>query len=301
MLIKIISFLRGCITLSLLILNMLVSAIVILIFAGISKLLPGQLYFYAMSFSLKLPVYWMLMNKAILQISTYGKWKVSGNGTFNKKGWYVLIANHESWLDIPVLGSVFSRKIPLIKFFMKKELLWQLPIAGLDCYLLGYPILARHSRAEIRKNPELKNKDIEATKKACQEFKKFPTTFMNFVEGTRFTEAKQQRQNSPYKHLLKPKAAGTAIVLTEMSDKLTGVINATIHYDAEDKGLWKFLCGNVNTIYVHYEVIPVTESLIGNYYKDREYRKNFQQWLNDLWEKKDALIDSLKSKKQHHE
>lgn len=288
------AFLRGCLATLLIALNLVVSAIIILIFAVIAKILPGKAGHCAMNIPLRLAVCWMLINKFILKLSTFGKWDVQGSGDLNNKGWYILIANHESWIDIPVLGSIFSGKVPLLKFFMKKELLWQLPIAGIDCYLLGYPILARHTRAEIRKNPALKGKDIEATKKACHKFKEFPTTFMNFVEGTRSTAEKRERQNSPYRHLLKPKAAGVAIVLTEMADKLDGIINITIHYDAKDNSLWRFLSGKINKIHICYEVIPITPDLIGNYYEDRVYRKNFQQWLNTIWETKDAMIDSFK-------
>lgn len=294
MLCNALAFLRGCIATLLITLNLLLSAICIMITALIAKALPGKAGYYAMKVPLELANYWMLGNKLILKFSTFGKWDIQGTNNLNKKGWYILIANHESWIDIPVLGSIFTGKVPLLKFFMKKELLWQLPIAGLDCYLLGYPILARHSRTEIRKNPELKGKDIEATRQACHKFKEHPTTFMNFVEGTRFSKEKHQRQNSPFRHLLKPKAAGVAVVLTEMADKLDGIINTTIHYDAKDNSLWRFLCGKINKIYIRYEIIPITPELIGNYYDDRVYRKNFQQWLNNLWEQKDATIDAFK-------
>lgn len=290
------SFLRGCLAILFIVLNMTFFGPIILLAASIAKILPKKAYPYGMRFALQLPVYWMVVNKWILKMNTYGKWEIKGSGDLNLKSWYLVIANHESWTDILVLGGLFSRKIPLLKFFMKKELLWQLPLAGIDAYLLGYPILARHTRNDIRKNPKLKGKDIEATKQACQKFKEFPTTFMNFVEGTRFTEKKRIGQNSPYQYLLKPKAAGTAIVITEMADKLKGIINVTIHYDAEHKSLWNVLCGKINKIYVYYELIPMSDDLTGNYYEDREYRKNFQQWINGIWEEKDKMIHTFKNK-----
>jgi hypothetical protein len=40
-----------------------------------------------------------------------------------------------------------------------------------------------------------------------------PTTIVNFVEGSRFTEEKRQQTRSPYQHLLPPKAAGIAMAL----------------------------------------------------------------------------------------
>ncbi len=292
------SFLRGCLALLLIILNFIIITVTVLPFAIIAHVLPKKAHRYVITLALKILVFWTIVNQWILKLNTQGKWDIQGKGVLNSKGWYIIISNHTSWIDIPVLGSIFNRKIPLIKFFMKKELLWQLPIAGINCYLLGYPILARHTRTAIRKNPALKRKDIEATKKACQKFKVFPTTFMNFVEGTRFTQEKHQRQQSPYQHLLKPKAAGTATVLTEMSDKLNGIINTTLYYEAKELNFWRFLCGKINKIHIRYEVIPITDSLIGNYYDDRQYRKHFQQWLNCIWQEKDTLIDALKNK-QH--
>ena len=297
---KLLSFLRGCIATALIAINMLVSSIIILLAAGTARLIPcRRLRHHAMILALKLPQYWMFFNKCILKFSTFGKWDVQGSGKLNPKGWYVLVANHESWIDIPVLGSIFTGKIPILKFFMKKALMWQLPIAGIDCYLLGYPLMARHSREQIRKRPELKGKDVETIKKACEKFKEFPTTFMNFAEGTRFSKEKHDRQNSPYKNLLKPKTGGIAIVVNEMQDKLDGIINVTIHYDAEDKSLWRFMCGRINKIYVRYEVIPVTPELTGNYYEDRQFRSRFQQWLNELWERKDEQIEGFK--RQHED
>lgn len=287
---------RGAIAVCLLASNMLIFASIILIAAAIARILPKKWQQTAMPVVFELPIYWMIVNKWILLMNTRGKWNVEGSAELKKSGWYLIISNHQSWVDIPVLGGVFGDKIPLLKFFMKKELLWQLPIAGLDCYLLGYPILARHSREEIRKRPELKGRDLEAAKKACQQFKIYPTTLMNFVEGTRFTPEKRERQASPYENLLKPKAAGIAVVLTEMADRLTGVINTTLYYESRHgNSLWNFLCGRVDRIYVRYELLQMTPELKGDYYNDRQYRQAFQQWLNCLWKEKDSLINEFKS------
>jgi len=291
-------FLRACVLTILTLLNMLIFGIVIFIFASLARLMPTRkLRHTAMRFALKLPVCWMLVNKYLLKLCTYKKWDIQGTGALNPKGWYVLISNHHSWVDIPVLGSVFSGKAPVIKFFMKKSLLWQLPPVGFNAHLLDYPLMDRHSRSEIKKHPELKDKDIETAKKACRKVREFPTTFMNFIEGTRFSKAKQKRQNAPYKNLLQPKAGGVAIVINEMQDNLEGIINVTIHYDTKNRGLWYFLCGKVDKIHIRYEVLPITENLTGDYYKNPVFRKSFQKWLNQLWHEKDQIIETLKNGK----
>ena len=50
--------------------------------------------------------------------------------------------------------------------------------------------------------------DLEATRRSCERFATRPTSIMNFVEGTRFTPAKHTGQDSPYTHLLRPRAGG---------------------------------------------------------------------------------------------
>ena len=169
-----------------------------------------------------------------------------------------------------------------LKFFMKKELLWALPIAGWACYFLGYPFMTR----------ELKTKDIETTRKACAKFKEFPTTVMNFVEGTRFTEKKHQNQASPYQHLLKPRATGLAVVLQELHPQLKGIINVSLQYTPSGLSLWEMLSGKIQTIDLHYELLPITPDLIGDPYQDRLFRKSFQLWLNNLWKEKDRRLQA---------
>lgn len=240
-----------------------------------------------------IPGLFMTTNALIMKISTRGKVDISGTDTLSKKHWYAMICNHQSWIDILVLGCVFNKKIPPVKFFMKKELLWQLPIAGLACYALGYPFMSRHTHAQIRKNPKLKGKDIATAKKACERLKLYPTTLNNFLEGTRFTPEKKARQNSPFKHLLKPRAGGVAVVMNELNDVLSGVVNVVICYKPKKPSFWDFACGNFEKIVVRHELLPITPDLIGDYNNDRDFRTHLQQWLNEIWERNDNTIDSI--------
>src|SRR5699024_11933898 len=66
--------------------------------------------------------------------------------------------------------------------------------------------LKRYSRARIARRPELAGRDIAATRRACRKFSRIPVAIVNFVEGTRFTPAKHQDQQSPHQYLLKPRA-----------------------------------------------------------------------------------------------
>ena len=286
---------RGAIVLGLYLLFSLAVATSIVFFSLFVYLIPNQNWrHFSTRLLLKWPVWWMDINTLISKMHSAGKWNVHGTGNLTPDGWYMVISNHRSWVDIFVLGIVFNRKIPVLKFFMKIELLWQLPIIGIATYVLGYPYMRRSSPSEIRKNPALKGKDIENTKKACQKFAEHPTSVMNFVEGTRFTQEKREKQDSPFQHLLKPKTAGTAIVVNELHHKLDGILNVTIDYGPGIAlGFWDFAKGNFDKIQVRYELLPIDETLLGDFYQDRQYRKQLLHWLTALWEEKDQKIDEL--------
>ncbi len=216
----------------------------------------------------------------------------SGEQKFSMNEWYMVISNHQSWIDIIALQTLFNRKIPFLKFFIKKELIW-VPIMGPAWWALDFPFMKRYSPEFIAKNPHLKGKDIEITRIACSKFKTMPVSIMNFVEGTRFTESKHDRQNSPFNNLLKPKAGGTGFVFTIMGEQINSILNITIKYPVEDKKFWSLLCGKVKSVKMHVEKIPVTGEFIGDYTNDPVFQERIQNWLNDLWIKKDKLFDEM--------
>jgi 1-acyl-sn-glycerol-3-phosphate acyltransferase len=57
--------------------------------------------------------------------------------------------------------------------------------------------MRRYSRKLLEKKPHLKGKDIETTRQACAKFRHIPVSVMNFVEGTRFTARKHDKQGHP--------------------------------------------------------------------------------------------------------
>ena len=284
---------KAIISLFLYLLSLILLAILSLLFCVLSCILPTSNMrkktknFYTKNF----PIWFMIFNSAIAQISTRNKWDVRGQGELDTSHFYLMISNHRSWIDILVLCVAFKGTVSPLKFFMKKELLWQLPLAGIACHVLGYPFMSRHTHAEVRKNPGLKRKDIETTKLACKKLKELsPTTLINFLEGTRFTEAKKERQQSPFLHLLKPHTGGIATTIQELHDILAGIVNVTIAYPGKTPSVWEFVCGRFDRVVVRYEVLPITSNLIGDYYNDREFRANMQQWLNEIWLQKDSFL-----------
>ncbi|MFT4926327.1 MAG: 1-acyl-sn-glycerol-3-phosphate acyltransferase [Phenylobacterium sp.] len=237
---------------------------------------------------------WTTGNSAIQNFTIATEWDVEGLGQLTKKEWYMIIANHQSWVDIFVLQRVLNGKVPFIKFFLKKELLW-VPFFGLAWWALDFPFMVRYTRKFIRKHPHLKGKDVETTRKACEKFRYKPVSVMNFVEGTRLTQKKHDSQQSLYRHLLKPKAGGTGFVLGAMHDSLHKIIDVTIYYPDGIPTFWQLLSGQIRKVVVRVNVLPIESQMIGDYDADKEYRKEIQRYLNDLWVGKDQLLDQLKT------
>ncbi len=238
---------------------------------------------------------WIRFNNVGLRLTRRIEWHVTGTENLSTKKWYLVISNHQSWTDIVVLQKNLNGRTPFIKFFLKKELIW-VPILGLAWWGLDFPFMKRYSASFLEKNPHLKGKDIEITKKACARYRDLPVAIMNFVEGTRFTETKRRRQDSPFYNLLKPKSGGVGFVFSTMGDYLTSVLNVTIAYPGGPYSFWDFLCGRVREIKVHVEEMPVTDSLRGDYINDPAHRASFQSWLNGLWERKDLKIGEMLGK-----
>ncbi len=233
---------------------------------------------------------WIGVNNVNQKLTAKTRIEARGLDHLKRSDWYLVLSNHQSWVDILALQRVFNRRIPLLKFFIKKELFW-FPVMGQAWWALDFPFIKRYSKNLIKRKPHLKGKDIEITRKACQKFKTLPVSIMNFVEGTRFTKAKHRRQQSPYTHLLKSKAGGIAFVLGALGEQIHHVLDVTIVYPQGGKSFWSFLCGRTNEIKVSVDTLPVNGDLIGDYAGDPVFRQNFQAWLNRLWEKKDQCID----------
>ena len=237
-------------------------------------------------------VAWISVNNFTTRLFTRIRWHVSGLEKLSRKDWYLVLANHQSWADILVLQKVFNRKIPFIKFFLKKELIY-VPFLGICWWALDFPFMKRYSKAFLQRNPHLQGKDIETTRKACRKFRFKPAAIMNFVEGTRFTRDKHDKQQSPYHNLLKPKAGGAAFVLGAMGEQLHKILDITIYYPKGIPTFWDYISGKVRDITVQIKVLPITPELLGDY-NDNQYRERFQQWINQLWQQKDLQLSKLK-------
>ena len=236
---------------------------------------------------------WISGNSGWMRLTQPTRWDVAGTSDLAYAGWYLVQANHQSWVDIFVLQHTLNRRIPFLKFFLKQQLIW-VPVMGLAWWALEFPFMKRHSPAALRANPALRDEDRETTRRACAKFSLVPTSVMNFPEGTRFTPAKHAAQASPYQHLLKPKAGALALSLHAMGEKFDSLIDVTIVYPHGRPSFWQFMCGRVPEIVMRVHRRPIPPAFChGDYSADAAFRAQIHGWLADLWAEKDAEIERL--------
>ncbi len=287
-------WLVGLIATSLMVLNILFWVPILLLFSVLKLLIPLQkIRLLVDPILLRIAEAWIVGNSAWMRLTQRATWDVQGLDGLNYKSWYLVNCNHQSWVDILVLQQVFNKRIPLLKFFLKQQLIW-VPVMGLAWWALDFPFMRRHSEAFLKKHPEMRGKDQASTRKACEKFALIPTSVMNFMEGTRFTADKHAKQKSPFTHLLKPKAGGMALALNAMGDKFQAILDVTVVYPDGPVNFLDFLSGKLHRVIVRVRALPVPQDLVqGDYENDPVVREAYQRWVHALWLTKDAQISKL--------
>ena len=290
---------RGASTLLLITISTIVLTSTIFVLA-IGKFLtpPGAVQNFVRKILAGIAELWISINNFLLSLSRKTKWNVEIPQTLDRRGCYLVNSNHQSWVDILVLQRCFNRRLPLLRFFLKSELI-RVPFLGIAWWALDFPFMKRASKAQLARQPGLKGKDLENARKACEKFRDIPVAMMNFPEGTRFSVEKRNAGKSPYKNLLLPRIGGVGQVLFALSDQLDALIDVTIVYPRDGQSeaaptFWQLLTGQVPEIIVRAEQREIPAHLLGrNFRKDREFRRDLESWSNGLWLEKDQLISSI--------
>lgn len=250
---------------------------------------------------IRLANHWIHTNNKMIDTLMPDKdWRIHLPDDVDKHKQYLLVCNHQSWVDTSVVQYISDNRLPLTRFFTKHELIY-IPIVGQAFYFLDFPMMKRHSKEAIAKNPALKGRDIIETKRACELLKNKPFALLNYLEGTRFSTAKRQAQNSPYQHLLKPKAGGLALAIHALGEQIDGILDMTLVYpDFPDRpptyaDLWQ---GNIQRLGVDMRQVSMPDGLFdalkqGAYPTDTHATQDFYVWLDELWQQKDARIESM--------
>ena len=288
-------FIAGSVIL-LLLLNTLILIGPMMLIALLKLVLPGKALRTACSRGVMwVAETWAEFDKLIFATLTPTVWDIRGGEGLRRDRSYLVVSNHQSWVDIPALVQAFNRKTPYFKFFLKQELIW-VPFLGLAFWALDYPFMKRYSKAYLARHPEMAGQDLEITKRACARFKDLNVTVVNYLEGTRFTAAKQAQQGSPYQNLLKPKAGGVAFTLATLGPQLDALLDVTLVYPGQRApGFWKLISGQVPKVIMDIRTRELDPALwAGDYQGDAEFRQYVQAWVSQLWQDKDTRIAELK-------
>jgi len=288
------SVLKGIVTLGLMVLNIVFWVPVLMVAALLKLVIPSAGWRRWMSrLMTRLAEAWIDCNGAIFRLMGVLQTQVHGLEGLSPDQWYLVVSNHRSWVDILVLQQTLTHRVPFLKFFLKQQLIW-VPFLGLAWWALDFPFMRRYSAEYLAQHPEARGRDLAATRKACAKFAAIPTSVMNFVEGTRYTAAKHARSQSPYRHLLPPRAGGIAFVLSAMGGVLHSLLDVTIAYRDPAPTLWDMCCGRLQPVTIELSARPIEPwSTVGDYSQDELFRRRFQQWLAALWSAKDARLEQL--------
>lgn len=263
---------------------------------GVGKVITGASI--ADKAVIKIATHWISSNSALIDDMLPRKdWRITLPDDIHTNGKYLLVSNHQSWVDTSIVQYIGEKRLPLTRFFTKFELIY-IPIVGQAFYFLDFPMMRRHSKEAVAKNPALKGKDIEEAKRACALLKDKPFTLLNYLEGTRFTKAKQAQQKSPYTHLLKPRAGGLSLAISALGEDIDGILDMTIVYPdgvPSYGDLWK---GNIKRLGVDLRYIDIPDALFesikqGGYEDDDDTKAQMFDWVEQIWRQKDERITTM--------
>jgi len=243
---------------------------------------------------------WISVNNSILSLYRHPEWDLEVPADLDRDGCYLVSCNHRSWVDILVLQRCFNRRLPLLRFFLKRELI-RVPFLGVAWWALDFPFMRRDSKAALAQRPGLKGRDLENARKACEKFRDIPVAMMNFPEGTRFSVSKRDKGRSPFRNLLLPRIGGMGQVLYALGDQLDALIDVTIVYPQTDPAapaptFWDLVTGRIPQIVARAQKRAIPAALLGRDFRaDPQFRRDLEAWMMRMWEEKDALIDQLQS------
>jgi 1-acyl-sn-glycerol-3-phosphate acyltransferase len=288
MLSSLVSFVKAVVASVVLAVNTVIVFSVMIPFALLKLVLPFQAVRRVTDFVLNgLASFWIAVNGVWMAAVGRTRWHVSGLEGFSPRGWYLVSSNHQSWVDILVLQKIFRGRIPFLKFFIKRELIF-VPVIGLAWWALDFPFMKRRGSGSAQK-------DKETARKACEKFKAIPTSVISFMEGTRFTQHKHGQQKSPYTHLLKPKTGGVCMALETMGELFDCLVDVTIVYPQGVPTFMDLLTGHIDEVVVTVRQRPIPKHLLlGPDGRPPERAQvQVQAWINGLWQAKDAEIAQL--------
>ena len=141
----------------------------------------------------------------------------------------------------------------------------------------------------------MKKIDFENSRIAAKRFTRHPATAFSFAEGTRFSDSKKAATKSDYKNLLNPKIGALATALAGMP-MVSELIDFTLIYETDKRSAWAFACGEMKNVKIIVKKYQIPIELINHHDKSsNDYRELFKVFVDDIWEKKQLIIDQNSS------
>lgn len=241
--------------------------------------------------------FWIWIVVQCFRLSYRTRIEVTGDTDFDRNHSYLLLCNHLSWVDVPVLLWAFRGRLPFYRFFLKRSLIW-MPLLGIAFWALEYPFIRFRSQKHLERHPEKRGEGLETARRACEHLKGIPSTIVNFPEGAINTRERHRRQRPPFRNLLRPHAGGPSLVISAMGEQLDALLDVTVHYPGAAPSVRDFMLDRVACVRIHVRRISIPDALVGSDYRnDPEFRARFRAWLNGLWHGKDALIENMKARR----
>lgn len=238
---------------------------------------------------------WVATNNRIFHLMLPTVWDIRGLEGTQYDGHYLIISNHVSWVDIFAVSRAFHGHAAFLRFFLKSVLIW-FPFVGLACWALDFPFMKRYSPEYLEKHPEKRGADLQTTRRAMRRYRNIPVAILNFVEGTRFTQEKHDDQDSPYRHLLRPRIGGISFVLASLGEQLDAFFDVTLAYPGGDVRIWDFVAGRVPRIVVDARRVDIPPELFdAAITQPGPERDRFKTWIDELWRQKDERLSSSTS------
>ena len=297
MLLSAFQMIRAMFMITLIILNTMVFSGIMVAFSPLKLMLPFSAWrHFWTAWFVEMGATWSTVNSRFLDWSHSTKIVLDLPEGLSRNRSYLVLANHQTWVDMPVLEYALARRIPGRRIFIKQSLIW-VPFLGQACWAMDFPFMKRYTAKQLAKSPELRERNLETVRKNCERMKGMSSTLLNFSEGTRFTSAKHAKQRSPYTHLLKPKIAGVATVIGLLGDSLDAVLDLTIVYpdNPECPTVIDLFAGRIPQAVVQARLLPVPGSAES---EDSGASPRVRKWLLQIWKEKDHTIAEILGKPQ---
>ena len=283
-------FLRGLASLMFIVLNTLLWCVPLYLMGLVHLLFRGRLRHAVGQRMDAIVQAWVAGNRLIFQALRVTRVKAEWDNDcdLSRRCWYLVLSNHQSWADILILQNTLLGRIPMLKFFAKRELIW-VPVAGIAMWLLGFPYVRRLSPEQLAADPSLTELDRRSTLDACARFRDHPGTVLSFLEGSRFSAAKRAAQAGRFEHLLNPKLGGVSYVVDALKDKIHKVLDVTIVYRGTVPSFWQLLQGRCPHVDVLVRCLELP-SAVTEARDAAEVRERLRPWIESLWQDKDLRL-----------